>query len=86
MILAFVGSLTWYGIAYAQFAMRQTSPVLGLSLGMIYLAVPIGCALLGLHLLIGLRRYVLKDFDLPAGAAESDPEILTLSTHGNREP
>jgi len=85
-ILAFVGSLAWYGVAYAQFAIRQTSPVLGLSLGMIYLAVPIGCTLLGLHLLIGLRRYVLKDFDLPAGAAESDPEILTLSTHGSREP
>ncbi|MCJ8520936.1 TRAP-type C4-dicarboxylate transport system permease small subunit [Pseudorhizobium tarimense] len=69
MILLFLLSVAWYGLAYAQFAMPQTSPVLGIPLGIIYLGVPIGCLLAAIHLLFGFRPYVDRIPHLP-GADE----------------
>ncbi|MGH6917812.1 MAG: TRAP transporter small permease [Geminicoccaceae bacterium] len=81
LILVFLAAVAWYGFAYAQFAMRQSSAVLRLPLGLVYLGVPIGCTLMAAHLLLGLRRYLRRDFDVPEPAAETDPEILTVVTH-----
>jgi TRAP-type C4-dicarboxylate transport system permease small subunit len=81
LVVVFLAAVAWYGFAYAQFAMRQTSAVLRLPLGLVYLGVPIGCTLMGIHLLLDLRRYLRRDFDVPAPAAETDPEILTVATH-----
>jgi TRAP-type transport system small permease protein len=81
LVLVFLAAVAWYGFAYAQFAMRQSSAVLRLPLGLVYLGVPIGCTLMGVHLLLALRRYVRREFDVPEPAAETDPEILTVVTH-----
>lgn len=85
LILVFLAAIAWYGFSYAQFAMRQTSPVLNVSLGVIYLGVPVGCVLAAAHLLLGLRRYIARDFDIPESVAETSPEILTLATHDGRK-
>lgn len=84
MVLVFLAGVAWYGFDYAQFAIKQRSPVLGLSLGLVYLAVPLGCALMGVHLLLGFRRYVRREFAVREPAAEADPEILTAATHEGR--
>ncbi len=51
--------LVWLGIEYASFAWEQESPVLGWSLGKVYLALPVGAALMLVHLLLIARRWVV---------------------------
>jgi len=50
--------LVWLGMDYVAFAWEQESPVLGWSLGKIYLAIPVGSALALAHLLLVARRWV----------------------------
>lgn len=62
LIVAIVGLtllvLIWLGIEYAQFGWEQETPVLGWSFGMVYLAIPIGAALMLVHLGLVTRRWV----------------------------
>jgi TRAP-type C4-dicarboxylate transport system permease small subunit len=48
----------WLGAEYAQFGWEQETPVLGWSFGMVYLAIPIGAALMLVHLGLVARRWV----------------------------
>ncbi|MBT9505057.1 MAG: TRAP transporter small permease [Rhodoferax sp.] len=63
VIVAIVGItlliLVWLGIDYASFAWEQESPVLGWSLGKVYIALPLGAALMFVHLLLVARRWVV---------------------------
>ena len=51
-------AMTWLGIRYAAFAWDQETPVMNWSTGAIYLAIPIGSALLLVHLFFIARGYV----------------------------
>ena len=51
-------AMTWLGVRYAAFAWDQETPVMNWSTGAIYLAIPIGCALLLVHLVFIARGYV----------------------------
>jgi TRAP-type C4-dicarboxylate transport system permease small subunit len=51
-ILGFFAAVAWYGLQYSLFAWRQESAVLRLSLGSVYLAIPIGSLLMIVHLLL----------------------------------
>lgn len=53
-----LGVLVWLGLHYAGFAWEQESPVLGWSLGRVYLAIPIGAALALVHLLLVARHWI----------------------------
>lgn len=61
LVACFLALLLWLGWQYAEFAMMQRTPVLRLPVGLIYLAIPIGLAIMLLHLLLVARRYVLTD-------------------------
>ena len=50
--------MTWLGVRYAAFAWDQETPVMNWSTGAIYLAIPIGGALLLVHLVFIARGYV----------------------------
>ncbi|KXF75899.1 hypothetical protein ATN84_18265 [Paramesorhizobium deserti] len=79
VVLMFLVTVAWYGFQYAQFTMRQVSPVLNIPLGIVYLGVPLGCLLCAVHLVLGFRRYVDRDFHSSEIAPESPNEALTLS-------
>ena len=51
-------AMTWLGVRYAAFAWEQETPALNWSTGAIYLAIPIGSALLLAHLFFIARGYV----------------------------
>ena len=51
-------AMTWLGIRYVGFAWDQETPVLNWRMGLVYLAVPIGSALMFVHLLCIARDYV----------------------------
>lgn len=61
LVAGFLSLLLWLGWAYAEFAMMQRTPVLRLPVGYIYLAIPIGMALMLVHLLLLARRYVTAE-------------------------
>ena len=50
--------MTWLGVRYVGFAWDQTTPILQWRMGYVYLAVPIGSALMLVHLLLVARRYI----------------------------
>jgi TRAP-type transport system small permease protein len=52
--------MIWLGVEYANFAWEQESPVLGWSLGKVYLALPVGSLLMLLHLVAVAPRWVSR--------------------------
>jgi TRAP-type C4-dicarboxylate transport system permease small subunit len=52
--------MTWLGIRYVGFAWDQETPILQWRTGLVYLAVPIGSALMFVHLLFVARNFVLE--------------------------
>ncbi len=58
IVLAFLVVLAKLGIDIVQFAWRQRTPVLGWPQGVVYLAIPVGAVLFGLHFLLILRDWV----------------------------
>jgi len=81
LILAFLVVLTVLGWQLSQFAWRQRTPVLGLPQGAVYLALPIGAALFGLHLVLIARDYVRQQPNAVDAAPEAQPPA-TVSRGG----
>jgi TRAP-type transport system small permease protein len=78
MIVGIVGctliALIWLGVDYAKFAWEQESPILGWSLGKVYLALPLGAAGMLVHLVLITRRWVVSgEWDKIEGF---DPQAL----------
>ncbi len=63
LVAGFVALLGWLGWHYAQFAMMQRTPVLRLPVGQVYLAIPVGMALMLAHLALVARAYVFRPRD-----------------------
>lgn len=57
-MLALFIAFAWQGVDYAIRTRFQNSAALGTSMMYVYLGMPVGCALLAVHLLLILRRYV----------------------------
>jgi TRAP-type C4-dicarboxylate transport system permease small subunit len=75
LLLAFFAFMAWVGLRYAVLAWSQTTPVLRMPIGAVYLAMPIGFALAMLHLALMAipyvrRRAVLADGEFDADAAK----------------
>ncbi|MBL0945164.1 MAG: TRAP transporter small permease [Hydrogenophaga sp.] len=60
IVAATLALVLWLGIEYVDFAWYQESPVLGWSLGKVYLALPLGAALMLVHLAMVARRWVVQ--------------------------
>ena len=62
LIVAVVGAslvaVVWLGIEYADFGWEQETPVLNWSFGKVYLAIPVGAALMLAHLLFVAPRWI----------------------------
>lgn len=60
-IVAFFAAVAWFGLQYSLFAWRQESAVLRLSLGAIYLAIPVGSLLMLVHTMLISRRLLTHE-------------------------
>jgi len=58
ILLAFFSLMVVVGLRYAAFAWSQTTPVLQIPIGAVYLAMPVGFALMIAHLLLMAGAYV----------------------------
>jgi len=76
LLLVFFLVMAWIGTRYATLTWGQTTPVLRIPVGSVYLAMPIGFGLLVVHLLLMARPYVQhKRFIVDD---EFDPETVKL--------
>jgi TRAP-type C4-dicarboxylate transport system permease small subunit len=77
LIIGFLGILAYLGFQYALVSMEQNSAVLRWSMGMIYMAVPIGAILFIIHLVLVFKEYMHRESieDLMEENAVSDKVI-----------
>ena len=68
---AFLAVVIYYGFAYALQFWNNKTPVLRISQGIPYLAVPVGGVLMALHLIFGLREFMARDW-LTVGSLDED--------------
>jgi TRAP-type transport system small permease protein len=68
----FLLALFVLGLQIVAFTWTQETPVLGISAGVPYLAVPLGAAALLLHLLLFWRRFVERRFDEVADLVDEE--------------
>ena len=72
LLLAFFAFMIWIGTRYAVLTWQQTTPVMQIPIGAVYLAVPIGFALLAVHLLLMATPYVRQRALLGDGEFDAD--------------
>ncbi len=60
ILLVFFALMVWVGLRYAAFAWNQTTPVLQIPIGAVYLAMPVGFALMIAHLLLMAGPYLKR--------------------------
>lgn len=59
ILAAAFAAMMWLGVQYVGFAWDQETPVLNWNFGLVYLAIPIGSALMLVHLLCIAKQYVI---------------------------
>jgi TRAP-type C4-dicarboxylate transport system permease small subunit len=74
-MLAFFAVMLWLGVRYTVLTWGQTTPVMQIPIGAVYLAIPLGFGLLILHLLLMAIPYLrqgrfLADAEFDADAAK----------------
>jgi TRAP-type C4-dicarboxylate transport system permease small subunit len=75
LLIVFFATMLWLGARYSLVTWGQTTPVMQIPIGVVYLAMPIGFALLIVHLLLMTAPYVrqgrfLADAEFDADAAK----------------
>jgi TRAP-type C4-dicarboxylate transport system permease small subunit len=76
LALGFCMFMAWIGARYATLTWNQTTPVLQIPVGLVYLAVPAGFLLLTMHLLLMAAPYIHRnEFVVDA---EFDPDAAKL--------
>ncbi len=75
-LLGFFGFMVWIGTRYALLTWGQITPVMQIPVGIVYLAMPVGFALLILHLLIMAHPFIAKRQFLVD--VEFDPESVKI--------
>ena len=63
LILVFLGFLVVYGVQFVMFGWSKVTLATQMPRGIPYLAIPIGSAMFALHLLLTLRRFVMRDWE-----------------------
>ena len=75
LLLVFFTAMVWLGSRYAALTWGQTTPVMQIPIGAVYLAMPVGFALMILHLVLMAAPYVrqkrfLSDDEFDADAVK----------------
>jgi TRAP-type transport system small permease protein len=76
MLAIFFGVMVVVGVRYATLTWAQTTPVMEIPVGAVYLAMPVGFALLLVHLAVMFRGYVARREVLGDGEFDADAAKL----------
>jgi len=72
VLFAFFAAMVWLGTRYSMLTWEQTTPVLGIPFGAVYLAMPIGFTLMIVHLALMASEYVRHGRFLVAPELDAD--------------
>ena len=64
VMAGFMATMAWLGVQFVEFGWPKETMSTGISRGIPYLAIPIGCVLFLAHLALFARRFVHDDFIL----------------------
>lgn len=76
LLCAFFAFMVWIGMRYALLTWGQTTPVMEVPIGAVYLAMPVGFALMIVHLLLMARGFVRQRAVLGDGEFDADAAAL----------
>ena len=76
LLAIFFGVMIVVGIRYAMLTWAQTTPVMEIPVGAVYLAMPVGFSLLLVHLALMIRGYVARRELLGGGEFDADAARL----------
>ncbi|MEP3333175.1 TRAP transporter small permease [Sedimentitalea sp.] len=68
VMFVFMAALLWLGVQFVAFGWNKETMSTGISRGIPYLAIPVGCAIFLVHLMLFARRFVAQRFEYDAGA------------------
>ncbi|MEM9394557.1 MAG: TRAP transporter small permease [Pseudomonadota bacterium] len=71
VMFAFMAVMCWLGIQFVEFGWDKETMSTGISRGIPYLAIPVGCALFLIQLVFFAKRFVAQEFE-----HEAIPETL----------
>ena len=71
-LLAFFATMIWLGVVYSMRTWLQTTPVMQIPVGAVYLAMPVGFALMTVHLLIMAAPWVRTKAHLADAEFDAD--------------
>ena len=63
VMFAFMANMMWLGIHFVEFGWNKETMSTGISRGIPYLAIPVGCALFLIQLAFFAKRFVSQDFE-----------------------
>lgn len=63
VMFAFMTTMMWLGIRFVEFGWNKETMSTGISRGIPYLAIPLGCALFLIQLAFCAKRFVSQDFE-----------------------
>ena len=63
VMFAFMATMLWLGIKFVEFGWNKETMSTGISRGIPYMAIPIGCALFLIQLAFFAKRFVAQDFE-----------------------
>lgn len=66
IMFAFMATMLWLGIKFVEFGWNKQTMSTGMSRGIPYLSIPIGCALFLIQLAFFARRFVAEEFEIDA--------------------
>lgn len=64
VLFAFLSVLVWLGIQFVQFGWDKQTMSTAMPRGIPYMAIPVGCVIMLIHLALFARRFVADEFDL----------------------
>ena len=62
-MFVFMAAMAWLGVEFVRFGWPKETMSTGISRGIPYLSIPIGCGLFLVHLALFARRFVAQDFE-----------------------
>ena len=77
LMFSFMATMTWLGIQFVEFGWPKETMSTGISRGIPYLSIPIGCGIFLVHLVFFARRFVRRDFEFDAidHPNDSSPQV-----------
>lgn len=70
IMFIFMGVMGWLGIQFVEFGWPKETMSTGMSRGIPYLSIPLGCAIFLVHLVFFARRFVHREFEID----DTDPD------------